>query len=491
MTSLELRGSLYINGQWCQADDGRTTDVINPATEEVVCQVASCGEAEVKRAIQAAVDAAKAWRDMTPYQRAVPLRKVADLIRRRVDDVAVPLTMEQGKPLAESRLEVLANATFFEWYAEEGTRVYGQIVPSHFAHKRLFHFHQPVGVCMLVSPWNFPLFLQGRKIAPALAAGCTVICRPSSQTPVNLIKFFEILEDAGIPAGVANLVMGPAAACMEPVYTDTRVRQISFSGSVEVGKEIMRRSADHVKKIGIELGGHAPFLAFPDFGAAPAAKFAALSKFRNCGQSCISASRFYVHQDIYDDFCARAVAEAEAIIVGNGLDDGVTMGPIAEPGHLAKVLGLIEDARSKGAEILTGGGRGEGLDKGYFVQPTVMTGVTGEMQIMREEPFCPVMPIIPFKTFDEVMALANDMELALAGYIATHDITTGIRAAEELDAGIISVGDFSPATVLSPFGGLKQSGLGREGGREGILEYLEAKYVSLALDAGRLDLAGR
>jgi len=486
MASLEFRGSLYINGQWCEADDGRTVDVINPATEEPVCQVASCGRAEVTRAIQAAVDAAKAWRDMTPYERAVPLKKVADLIRERVDEVAVPLTLEQGKPLAEARLEVLANATFFEWYAEEGTRVYGEIVPSHFAHKRLFHFHQPVGVCMLVAPWNFPLFLQGRKIAPALAAGCTCICRPSTQTPLNLIKLFELLEDAGVPPGVANLVIGPAGACMDPVYADTRVRQISFSGSVEVGKEIMRRSADHVKKIGIELGGHAPFLAFADFGGAAAATFAAQSKFRNCGQSCISASRFYVHEDIYDAFCAQAVAEAEAIVVGNGMDPGVTMGPIAEPGHLEKVLALIEDARSKGAEILTGGGRPEGLDRGYFVQPTVMTGVTADMQIMQEEPFCPIMPIVPFKTFDEAIAMANDMELALAGYIATHDVTTALRAAEEMDAGIISVGDFSPATVLSPFGGLKQSGLGREGGREGILEYLEAKYVSLALDEERL-----
>ena len=489
MASPEFRGSFHINGQWCEADDGRTIDVINPATEQPVCQIGYCSEAEVNRAIQAAVSAARAWRDMTPYERAVPLKKVAGLIRERVDDIAVPLTLEQGKPLAEARLEVLANATFFEWYAEEGTRVYGEIVPSHFKHKRLFHFHQPVGVAMLVSPWNFPLFLQGRKIAPALAAGCTIICRPSTQTPLNLVKLFELLEDAGVPAGVANLVIGPAAACMDPVYADPRVRQISFSGSVEVGKEIMRRSADHVKKIGIELGGHAPFLAFPDFGGAAAAKFAALSKFRNCGQSCISASRFYVHEDIYDDFCAQAIIEAESIVIGNGMDEGVTMGPIAEPSHYRKVLGLIEDARSKGANIIAGGARPDGFDKGYFIQPTVMTGVTADMQIMREEPFCPVMPIIPFKTFDEVMALANDMELALAGYIATHDMTTAIRAAEELDAGIISVGDFSPATVLSPFGGLKQSGLGREGGREGILEYLEAKYVSLALDQSKLNLA--
>jgi len=488
MANLEFRGSFYINGQWCHADDGRTIDVINPATEEPVCQTGYCSQAEVNRAIQAASDAAKAWRDLTPYERAVPLKKIADLIRQRVDDIAVPLTLEQGKPLAEARLEVLANATFFEWYAEEGTRVYGEIVPSHFKHKRLFHFHQPVGVAMLISPWNFPLFLQGRKIAPALAAGCTIIARPSTQTPLSLIKLFELIEDAGVPAGVANLVVGPAGACMDPVYADPRVRQISFSGSVEVGKEIMRRSADHVKKIGIELGGHAPFLAFPDFGGVAAAKLAALSKFRNCGQSCIAASRFYVHENIYDDFCAQAKIEAESLVIGNGMDEGVTMGPIAEPSHYQKVLGLIEDARSKGATIIAGGARPDGFDKGYFIQPTVMTDVTADMQVMQEEPFGPIMPIIPFKTFDEVLAKANDMELALAGYIATHDLTTAIRAAEELDAGIISVGDFSPATVLSPFGGLKQSGLGREGGREGILEYLEAKYVSLALDENKLNL---
>ena len=482
MTAPQLRGSLYIDGKWCEADSGNTIDVINPATEEAVCRVGSCGSAEVRRAIDAADKAAAAWREMTPYEREVPLRKVGELIRERVDEVATALTLEQGKPLAEARLEVLANATFFEWYAEEGTRLYGEIVPSHFGHKRLFHFHQPIGVCAMISPWNFPLFLQGRKIAPALAAGCTCICRPSTQTPLSLIKLFEIIEDAGIPAGVANLVIGPAAECMEPFYTDTRVRQISFSGSTEIGKEIMARSAQQVKRISIELGGHAPFLAFADYGGKAAAKFAAASKFRNCGQSCISASRFYVQEEIYDEFCEQAVAEAQAIVIGNGLDEGVTMGPIAEPNHLQKTLRLIEDAKAKGAKVLTGGGRPEGVEKGYFVEPTVMTNISGDMAIMREEPFCPVMPIIPFKTFDEAIAAANDTEYALAGYIATHDVTTAIRAAEAMEAGIISVGDFSPATVLSPFGGMKQSGIGREGGREGILEYVEAKYVSLALE---------
>ena len=482
MTMPAFRGSMYIGGQWCEADSGEAIDVVNPATEEAICQVAHCGTAEVHRAIQAADEAAAAWRERTPYERAVPLKKAADLIRQRVEEVATALTMEQGKPLAEARLEVLANATFFEWYAEEGTRLYGEIVPSHFRHKRLFNFHMPVGICALVSPWNFPLFLQGRKIAPALAAGCTCVCRPSSFTPLSLVKLFEILEDAGVPAGVANLVQGPAAELMEVFYTTEKVRQISFSGSTEIGKEIMRRCADQVKRISIELGGHAPFLAFADYGGKEAAGLAALSKFRNAGQSCISASRFFVHEDIYEEFCTEAVAAAEALELGSGMDDGVTLGPMTEPGARDKALRLIADACGKGAKVLTGGGVPAGFEKGYFVQPTILTDVTDDMQVMREEPFSPVMPIVPFRTFDEAVTRANDTEYGLAGYVATHDIATAIKAAEALEVGILSVGDFSPATVLSPFGGLKQSGIGREGGREGLLEYVEAKYVSLSLE---------
>ena len=482
MATPQIRGSMYIDGQWCDADSGRTTELINPATEQTICQVASCGRAEVERAIAAAEKAGKAWREMTPYQRQVPLRKTADLIRQRVDEVARPLTLEQGKPLAEARLEVLANATFFEWYAEEGTRVYGEIVPSHFPNKRLFVFHQPIGVCAMISPWNFPLFLQGRKIAPALAAGCTCVCRPSTETPLNLIKLFEIMEDAGVPPGVANLVVGPASECMDAFYETSAVRQISFSGSTEVGKEIMQRSAEQVKKISIELGGHAPFIAMPDFGAEAAAKIAAVGKFRNAGQSCIAPSRFYVHEDIYEEFCRVAVAEARKLVLGNGLDEGVTMGPLTTADQREKTLALIRDAVDKGAKLLHGGGVPKDKSRGFFVEPTVITDVTADMRVMIEEPFCPVMPIIPFKTVDEAIEKANDTEYGLAGYIATRDMATGIKIAEALEVCIISIGDFSPATVLCPFGGMKESGIGREGGREGITEYLESKYVSLALD---------
>ena len=482
MATPQLRGSLYIDGRWCEADSGRTVDVVDPATEQALCQVGYCGRAETDRAIEAADKALGSWWALTPYEREAPLRKIGELIRQRADEIARTLTAEQGKPLAEARLEVLATAGFFEWYAEEGTRLYGEIVPSHFSHKRLFVFHQPIGVCAMVGPWNFPLFLLGRKIAPALAAGCTCVCRPSTLAPLNLVKLFECMQDAGLPAGVANLVVGPAEECMESFYTNWKVRQISFSGSTEIGKEIMRRSADQVKKISIELGGHAPFVAFADYGAEAAAKLAAASKFRNSGQSCIAASRFYVQEDIYDEFCRAVVAEAEALVLGNGLDEGVTMGPMTEPGHRDKALRLTQDALDKGARLLTGGSRPERLARGYFVEPTVISNVTPQMEIMTEEPFCPVMPVIPFETLDEALQAANDTPYGLASYVATHDISTAIKMAEGLETGIISVGDFSPATVLCPFGGMKQSGIGREGGREGILEYVESKYVSLALN---------
>ncbi|MBM4038465.1 MAG: NAD-dependent succinate-semialdehyde dehydrogenase [Planctomycetes bacterium] len=485
MTAPALRGSLYVNGKWCEADSGRQIAVTNPATEDMLCEVGYGGRAETERSIAAAAKAFPSWRAMTAYERALPLKKTAELLRQRAEEIARALTMEQGKPLSEARLEVLATATFFEYFAEEGKRVCGEIVPASFRNKRLFILYQPVGVCAMISPWNFPLFLQGRKIAPALAAGCTCVARPSTSTPLNLIKLFECLDDAGLPPGVANLVLGPADECMEAFYAAPELRQISFSGSTGVGKQIMRRAADQVKKISIDLGGHAPFIALPDYGAEEAAKFAALSKFRNAGQSCIAASRFYVHQDIFDRFVEAAVAEAKKRVLGNGLDENVTMGPMAVASQRDKALGFVQDALSKGAKVLTGGRRPPHLPKGHFVEPTVLTGLTRDMAIMQEEPFCPVMPIIPFKSLDEALEMANDSTYGLASYVATRDIGAAIRLAEGLECGIVSIGDFSPATVQAPFGGWKESGIGREGGTEGIHEYLESKYVALAVEEKR------
>jgi len=481
MSNIETRASLYIAGKWAEADGGHTVPVVNPATEETLCEVAYAGRPETERAVEAAAAAWPAWRQMTAYERAQPLKRTADLLRERVEEIATVLTSEQGKPINEARLEVLASATFFEWFAEEGKRVYGEVVPASFRNKRLFVIRQPIGVCAMISPWNFPLYLQARKIAPALAAGCTCVSRPATLTPLNLIKLFECLEDAGLPAGVANLIIGPADECVEAFYRDERVRQMSFSGSTEVGKEIMRRAADGVKKISIELGGHAPFIALPDYGADRAARFAAASKFRNAGQSCISASRFYVHEDIFDRFVEVAVEEARSRVLGNGLDEDVTMGPMAEPGHRDKALHLVEDAVAKGAKLLTGGRKPPHLPKGYFVEPTVLTHVPPEAEIMQEEPFCPVMPINPFRDIDEALEMANATRYGLASYVATRDISAAVRLAEGLEYGIVSIGDFSPATVQCPFGGWKQSGIGREGGHEGIEEYLESKYIALVV----------
>ena len=482
MPAPSLRGSLYINGAWCEADGGRTICVTNPATEEAVCEVGYGGRAETERAIEAAAEAFPGWRERTAYERALPLKRAAELIRERVEEIATALTMEQGKPVTEARLEVLATAAFFEYYAEEGKRVCGETVPASARHKRIFILRQPIGACAMISPWNFPIFLQARKIAPALAAGCTCVCRPSTETPLNLIKLFECLEDAGLPDGAANLVMGPAAECMDAFYESPDIRQISFSGSTATGKEIMRKAADGVKTISIELGGHAPFLAFADYGAAAAAKFAAASKFRNAGQSCVAASRFYVHESIFEEFCHAVVAEAQQIVVGNGLDEGVTMGPMTEPGHQAKALRLTEDAVAKGARLLTGGKRPAHLPKGYFVEPTVLADVPRDAEIMQEEPFVPVMPVVPFRAMDEAIAMANDTTYGLASYVATRDTATAVKVAERLECGIVSIGDPSPAAVQAPFGGWKESGIGREGGHEGMDEYLESKYVCLAVE---------
>lgn len=483
-TETITRTQMFIDGTWCGADDGTTLAVINPADESTITEVAFGGRAEAERAIDAAARALPAWRALSAYDRAAVLKKTADLMRNRADVLARTLTLEQGKPLPEAKAEVLHTAATFEWFAEEGKRTYGRIIPPTTMNRRHYAIKHPLGVVGTITPWNFPAALPSRKIAPALAAGCTVVSRPAEQTPLILIGMFECLEEAGVPPGVANLVMGKSRPVADAFFERPEVRKISFTGSTEVGKELIRRSADQVKRLSLELGGHAPLIVFPDADVEAVAKLAVIGKFRNNGQVCIAPSRFYIHESLSKPFTEAAVELAKGLKLGPGWEDGVQVGPMFEQKAMEKTIGLIEDARSHGAKILTGGGRSSRFEKGYFFEPTVVREVNGQMKLMTEEPFAPVMPILDFAKLDEVIAAANNTPYGLAAYVFTNDLTVATRMAEGLEAGIIAINDPVPATPQCPFGGMKESGLGRELGIEGLDAYLETKYVSVGLREG-------
>jgi succinate-semialdehyde dehydrogenase/glutarate-semialdehyde dehydrogenase len=472
---------MYIDGKWCAADSGRTLGVINPATEEVLADIAYGGRAETRRAVEAAQRALSGWMKLSAWDRAKVLKKTAELMRERADAIARTLTLEQGKPLPESKAEVLHSADTFEWFAEEGKRAYGQLIPNSAPGKRHVTLKHPVGVVGAISPWNFPVTLQARKIAPALAAGCTIVSKPASQTPLCLVQVFECLIEAGLPPGVANLVMGPAQEIADEFLENPVVRKISFTGSTEVGKQLMKGAADQVKRLSLELGGHAPFIVFPDADPEAGAKIAVTGKFRNNGQVCISPSRFYVHKDVEKKFTEAAVEFAKKLKLGNGLDAGVEVGPMFEQRAMENTLGLVEDARKRGARILTGGKRSERFPKGYFFEPTVLTALPPETKMLTEEPFAPVMPVLDFSKIDDVIRAANNTRYGLAAYVFTNDLTVAWRMAEWLESGIIGINDPVPATPQCPFGGMKESGLGRELGHEGLEAYLETKYVSFKL----------
>jgi succinate-semialdehyde dehydrogenase/glutarate-semialdehyde dehydrogenase len=475
---------MLIDGKWCDADNGRTLGVINPATEEVIAEVAYGGRAEARRAVEAAARAMPGWMKLTSWDRARVLRKTADLMRERADAIARTLTLEQGKPLAESKAEVLHSADTFEWFAEEGKRAYGDVIPHSVQGKRHLTLKHPVGVVAAISPWNFPITLQSRKIAPALAAGCTIVSRPASQTPLCLIQVFECLVEAGLPPGVANLVIGPAQEMADEFLENPACRKISFTGSTEVGKQLMRAAADQVKRLSLELGGHAPFIVFPDADPEVGAKIAVTGKFRNNGQVCIAPSRFYVHKDVEKKFTEAAVEFARALKLGNGLEPGVEVGPMFEQKALQSTVELVEDARKTGARVLTGGKRSDRFDRGYFFEPTVLKGLSPQAKMLTEEPFAPVMPLLDFGKIDEVIAQANNTRYGLAAYVFTNDLTVAWRMAEGLEAGIIGINDPVPSTPQCPFGGMKESGLGRELAHEGLEAYLETKYISFKLREG-------
>lgn len=473
---------MYINGEWVNASSGKKLGIINPATEEIITEVPYGGREEAVKALEAAQTAFKGWATMTAYERGSYIKKIADLIRSRADDMARTLTMEEGKTLFESKGEVMSSAAYFEWFAEEGKRLYGEVIPQMVSTKRHWTIKHPVGVAVTISPWNFPIVLQARKIAPALAAGCTVVARPASQTPMIAMDLFGCIHDAGLPKGVANLVTGQAEEVVGEFMRNSICRKLSFTGSTEVGKQLIRDSADQIKKLSLELGGHAPVVVFPDVDIEQAAKATVIGKFRNMGQVCISPTRIFVHDSIYEKFTERAVEVTKNLRIGNGLEEGVDVGPLFEPRNIEKTYDFIKDAVSKGAKVLCGGKRPEGekYKKGYFFEPTVLVDVSKTMRLTCEETFGPILPIYKFSTIEEAIQLANDTTYGLASYVLTNDMRVAIRMAEGLECGIIGINDMVPATAQSPFGGMKESGIGREGAHEGIESYLETKAVSFA-----------
>lgn len=470
---------MFIDGKWCDADSGKVHPVIDPATEQTIREVPYGGRAEANRAVSAAAAALPKWTALTTYQRAAYLLQTAELIRKHAPEIARTVTQEVGKPLAESLGEVNGTADQFEWYSEEVKRVGGEVIPNAAPEKRYFTLRKPVGVVATIAPWNFPLLLIARKMAPALAAGCTVIARPASSTPLATFELFNLLAEVGYPAGVVNLVNGSSSEQGAEFLENRNVRKISFTGSSAVGKKLMRGAADQLKKLSLELGGHAPYIVYDDVDPVRAAQKATFSKFRNMGQVCISPSRFFVQETIYDEFVEAAVAEVKKFRLGHGLDEGTTHGPLADNAQVEHSLALAEDIKARGGQILAGGQRAAGFDKGFFFEPTIAVGLKPDMKILNEEPFCPVMPIIPFKTEDDAIREGNNTPYGLAAYILTNSLSRAVKTVEGLDAGVIALNDLAPAAACCPFGGMKESGMGREGWRNGIEEYYETKYVSM------------
>jgi len=472
-----FREQCYIDGQWLDAESRKNVPVHNPATGAVLGSVPDMGTTETKRAIEAADRAWPAWRAKTAKERAAILRKWFDLMMANQEDLAQIMTAEQGKPLAESRGEIAYGASFIEWFAEEGKRVYGDTIPSPWADKRIVIMKQPIGVSAMITPWNFPNAMIARKAGPALAAGCTVVIKPAEQTPFSALAMVELGERAGIPKGVLNIITGDAATIGKELCANPKVRKLSFTGSTEVGRILMRQSADTVKKLSLELGGNAPFIVFDDADLDAAVEGALASKYRNAGQTCVCANRIYVQDKVYDAFASKLTEKVRGFKVGAGNEPGVVIGPLIDEQGLKKVEAHVADAVGKGAKVVLGGKRHE--RGGLFFQPTVIADVTPAMIVSREETFGPVAPLIRFKTEDEVIGLANDSEFGLAGYFYSRDVGRIFRVAERMEAGIVGANVGIISTEIAPFGGVKQSGLGREGSKYGLEEYLEVKYILL------------
>jgi succinate-semialdehyde dehydrogenase / glutarate-semialdehyde dehydrogenase len=472
-----LRESCFIDGSWVAADSAGTVPVHNPATAERLGHIPNMGAAETRRAIAAAAAALPAWAARTAKDRASALRRWFDLMLMHQEDLAVLMTAEQGKPLTESKGEILYAASFIEWFAEEGKRIYGDVIPGHQADKRILVLRQPVGVVAAITPWNFPAAMITRKAGPALAAGCTLVCKPATQTPYSALALAELASRAGIPKGVFNVITGSAAAIGGEMTSNPAVRKLTFTGSTEVGKKLMAQCAGTVKKISLELGGNAPFIVFDDADLDAAVQGAIASKYRNTGQTCVCANRLLVQAGVYEEFATKLSEAVGKLRVGDGLAGATDQGPLIDAKAVAKIEEHIADAVAKGAAVKLGGKR-HALG-GTFFEPTILTQVTPNMLVAREETFGPVAPLFKFQTEAEAIAMANDTEFGLAAYVYTRDLARSWRVSEAIEYGIVGLNTGIISTEVAPFGGVKESGIGREGSKYGILDYTEMKYVCI------------
>jgi succinate-semialdehyde dehydrogenase/glutarate-semialdehyde dehydrogenase len=471
----------FINGKWQKSENNETYDVINPATEEIIGKASKAGRGDVDKALKSAEAGLKVWRNTPPWQRSYIIRKIADKIREKQEVLAKWLTLEVGKPLAEGTGEAGGAADIFEWNAEETKRIYGQTVESRFPDTRVHVYYQPVGVVAALVPWNFPLILASRKISTALAAGCSVICKPDVITPGTVMELVDICKECGVPEGVINLLSGDPASISEQLIESDIVKKVSITGSTRVGKLILKKAADKVQRVTMELSGHSPFIVFEDSNIDKVADMAITAKFRNNGQVCISPNRFYIQESKKDEFVSKFIERAKKLKIGNGMDSDVQLGPLTTSKRLSEIEELVETTKKEGAKILLGGKRPSGFNKGYFYEPTVFDDVKDNFTIMKQEPFGPLVPVLSFKNFDEVIERANDNDLGLCSYIYTNSMEQAHRASELMETGCVAVNTAAVAVAEAPFGGIKQTGYGREGGSMAIKDYLNIKYTHLGL----------
>ena len=472
---------LYIDGNWQPAQAGQRINILDPATEETVVMAAQAAREDTETAIRAAHKAFDGWRHTAPWDRSKLLRRAAALLAERSDDIARRLTLECGKPLREAKGEVQAAVDCIDWFADEARRIYGDILPGRNGDQRFMTLYEPVGVVGAFTAWNFPVVLQSRKIAPALAAGCTVVCRPAEEGTGAVAELIKCFIDAGVPPGVVNMLSGHPQTISETVMDSDLVRKVSFTGSIPVGQYFIRRSADTVKRISMELGGHAPVIVHDDVDPEKAAQIAALGKFRNNGQVCVAPTRFYVHEKHKDAFTDAFVATTKAMKLGHGLEEGVDVGPLINKRRLEFIEQMVEDTSKSGAKVVSGGRRPAGFNRGFFYEPTVFTDTPDDARAMVEEPFGPLALLSSFSTFDEVMERANSLPQGLAAYVFTNSLRQAQKSIEALKTGIVCVNNTAAATAEMPFGGVKYSGYGRENGRQGILDYMDTKFANIVM----------